>query len=332
MPTVDADAHVLEGPHSWVFMEGPFAPQVILRGGKEYWQIGSESFPKDVNVGAGTDARARDMRDIGARLKHMDALGIDIQVLYPTMFLRPWTREPAIERAVCRGYNRWLADIWRKGGGRLRWVAMLAFRTPSCWREELAFAKEYGACGIFMRGHEIDRRLTDPYFHPLFALAGEFDLPVCIHSASGSHLVSDFFGEDNFNKFKLAVVGSCHALLIEGVPALFPKVRWAFIEVSAQWIPYVVNDLSLRFKRRGRELSKRALSGNSIYVACQATDDLPYVLASAGEDCLVVGTDYGHADTATQIEALRLVRENRDIPQQAAEKMLCANPARLYGI
>ena len=44
---------------------------------------------------------------------------------------------------------------------------------------------------------------------------------------------------------------------------------------------------------------------NRVYVACQTDDDLPYVLKYSGEDNIVIGSDYGHADTSAEIEALR---------------------------
>ena len=71
------------------------------------------------------DRESREMADITARLKHMDDLEIDIQVLYPTIFLRPFTRRPDVELGVTRSYNRWLIDIWEKAPERLRWVAVL---------------------------------------------------------------------------------------------------------------------------------------------------------------------------------------------------------------
>ena len=57
----------------------------------------------------------------------MDALGIDVQVLYPTLFLRPTTARADVELAIYRGYNRWLAHIWRLGNNRLRWVVLPLF-------------------------------------------------------------------------------------------------------------------------------------------------------------------------------------------------------------
>ncbi len=52
--------------------------------------------------------------------------------------------------------------------------------------EEARFAKENGACGIFMRGLEGDKHISDPHFFPIYEEAGRLDLPICVHSATGS--------------------------------------------------------------------------------------------------------------------------------------------------
>ena len=41
--------------------------------------------------------------------------------------------------------------------------------------EEARFAKDNGACGIFVRGLEGDKRLSDSYFFPLYEAAGRLD-------------------------------------------------------------------------------------------------------------------------------------------------------------
>jgi len=41
-----------------------------------------------------------ELLDIDARLAHMDELGVDIQVLYPTLFLRPVTTRAEVEAAL----------------------------------------------------------------------------------------------------------------------------------------------------------------------------------------------------------------------------------------
>jgi predicted TIM-barrel fold metal-dependent hydrolase len=248
--------------------------------------------------------------------------------------LRPFTRRPELEQAVTRSYNRWLVDIWKRAPERLRWVAVLPLLSMDKALEEARFAKENGACGIFMRGLEGDKRLSDPHFFPLYEAAGRLDLPVCVHSATGSFAVHDFFlNECGFSKFKLAVVGSFHALIFHEIPEKFRQTKFAFIEVSSQWVPYAIHDFARRFERAGKKVDKgEVLRKNRIYVACQTDDDLPYVLKYAGEDHLVIGTDYGHNDTSSEILALRKLKEDGAVAPQIVNKILDDNARALYGL
>ena len=352
MGAIDADAHVIESPLTWGYFdeaERALMPRLMTQtfgseftGNEgaavtEFWSIENRSYPRDHNVGSNTSEESREMRSVQARLAHMDALDIEVQVLYPTLFLRPVIKERDREIAFCRSYNRWLGDIWNDGAGRLRWVAkapLLSLETnPGLIRDDLAWAKDKGACGIFLRGLECERPLGDPYFHPLWEIAGDLDLPVCVHSANGSFVHHDFFAKDtSFTKFKLAVVGAFHTLLEKDVPSQFPKVRWGFVEVSAQWVPYVLNDLADRFRRKGMAFPEAPLKANNLWVACENTDDLPYVVSHAGEDQLMIGTDYGHHDPSTELDAIRLLRGDARLAPAVIDKILEANPRTFYGL
>ena len=64
------------------------------------------------------------MRDIKSRLKHMDQLDIDVQVLYPSLFLQPTEARAEVENTICRSYNQWLIDVWawaKAGSSGLPW-------------------------------------------------------------------------------------------------------------------------------------------------------------------------------------------------------------------
>ncbi|MGE5537368.1 MAG: amidohydrolase family protein [Gemmatimonas sp.] len=344
--TIDADAHVLENPYTWEFVDPAlkrYAPMVVrsaqdVAAGsgatqREFWVIDGRLQPKEANVGRDTAEESREMRDISARLKHMDELEVDIQVLYPTVFLRPLTLSVQCELAITKAYNRWLAEIWKRSNGRLPWVACPPLLSMGKVREELAWAKDNGACGIFLRGFECERRLIDPYFHPLWEIAGDLDLPLCLHSGTGAFQVHDFFKDDSgFSRFKLSVVSAFHELIFTGLPAQFPKTRWGFVEVSSQWLPYVLNDLGLRFKRRGKRLSPTILQDYRMYVAMQVTDDLGPIVDLVGSDNLVVGTDYGHNDTSSEIEALRLLKTRGGLQPAVVDKILGDNARALYGL
>jgi predicted TIM-barrel fold metal-dependent hydrolase len=340
MPTIDADAHVIETDHTWEYMDGSdrqFKPLTVAASDegaseREFWLIDGKVQPKTQNIGKDTPRASREMEDIEGRLRHMDELGVNIQVLYPSIFLRPLTSRPEVELALCKSYNRWLREIWKKGNNRLRWVAVLPLLSMDKALAELKAAKEDGACGAFMRGVEGERRITDPYFFPLYEEASRLDMPMCVHAGTGSFTLHDFFlRESGFAKFKLAVVGAFHSIVFEGIPELFPRLRFGFIEVSAQWIPYAIHDLARRLARRGKTLKENILRDGRIYVACQTDDDLPYILPYAGENNLVIGTDYGHADTASEISALRELQHNGQVNEGVVRKILDDNPRALYG-
>ena len=178
MLRIDADAHVLETEKTWEYMEGAerkFRPQVVgANDGSstdEYWLVDGTLRLKSRNVGRNTPMASRELRDVNARLKHMDELGVDVQVIFPTIFIIPLTPRPEIEVALCRSYNRWMADIWRQAKERLRWVAVLPLLSMNKVYDEAKAAKENGAVGIFLRGSECDLLLSDSYFFPLYDAA-----------------------------------------------------------------------------------------------------------------------------------------------------------------
>jgi predicted TIM-barrel fold metal-dependent hydrolase len=339
MAIIDADAHVIENESAWDYMlesERQYRPRIVgaTNGdpAMEFWHIDGRLMPRS-NVEKKLPEAARDMSDLSLRIKHMDELDIDIQVIYPTIFIFPTARRPEVDLAICRSYNRWMAAIVAKAPDRFRWVVVPPLLNMDRVAEELKFGKAHGACGVYLRGLEVDRRLSDPYFYPLYDKASELDLPICVHSANGSITAHDFFlDEPGFCKFKLAVVGAFHSLVNDGIPERFPKLRIGIIEVSAQWIPYAIHDLARRHARRGKKLSDTVLKDKRVYVTCQTDDDLDYLLGYAGEDNLVIGTDYGHSDNASEIEALRKIRDQGKIPARAIDKILDDNPRALYAL
>ena len=120
MAIIDADSHVIETEATWQYMEGTdvkFRPLIVAsktdpRG--EYWLIDGRLRSRGGNVGRDAFQECRELSNIGARLRHMDELGTDIQVLYPSLWTSLMFSRSEIELAICRSYNRWLADAWRQ--------------------------------------------------------------------------------------------------------------------------------------------------------------------------------------------------------------------------
>jgi predicted TIM-barrel fold metal-dependent hydrolase len=347
MAVIDADAHVVEWERTWEYMdeaERAFAPRVMVfkdaaqrppgRSASEYWMIGGRVFAKDSNIGFDIAKERREAADVEARLSHMDELGVDNQVLYPSLFLRMLTALPQVDTALCKSYNRWLADIWKAGKGRLRWVVIPPLHAIDKAIEEINFGKTNGACGVFIRGVEGDKLPTDPYFFPLYEEASRLGMPICVHASQGNLEMFDIFGRGaSLAQFKFGPINLFASVIASRLPQRFPDLRWAFVELSAEWLPYVMNHMEIGCLRRGHPWSdKELLKENRIYVACQTSDDLRYILEHVGDENLVIGTDYGHNDTASEIGALRKLKADGKIPAASIDKILGANAQALYAL
>ncbi len=357
MPTIDADAHVVESEHTWEFMDpadARYRPLIVApqgESGRQFWLVegklrgfarpvitaqAARAFSQRAGRNIETPQEAREMEDVGARLRHMDELGIDVQVVHPTIFIEMVTNTPEADVAICKGYNRWLADIWQRSGGRIRWSCAPPLLDVNATLDELRFAKEHGACAVFLRPIEGQRMLQDPYFFPLYEEASRLELAMAVHVGNANpwfgELVSHGNAGGGFVQFRLPTIAAFHTVVMNGIPERFPQLRWAFVEAAAGWLPYVLSDLRRRVEGRGRKLPADLLREYRLYVTCQTDDDVPYILSKAGEDNIVIGTDYGHNDQSTEVEALRNLREGGGITPEQYQKIAWDNPKRLYAL
>src|SRR5579884_1955041 len=208
---IDADTHICEPAAMWESIEGPMRARrpVMTSVGTDtlygrrnaFWLIDGNIWPKPAGRGgismatpcqtdfglARTDIEVacREITDAKARVQHMDQLQVDVQVVFPTLFLAYLTDDPELDLALCRAYNRFLGQAYAESGGRIRWVVLPPLRNSQAVADELRWAKEHGAVGVFTRGIERDRTMDDPSFFPLYEEAQKLDLPICIHTAAG---------------------------------------------------------------------------------------------------------------------------------------------------
>jgi predicted TIM-barrel fold metal-dependent hydrolase len=360
MPTIDSDAHVVESEHTWDYMDASdakYRPELVTPRNQEgparaYWQVDGKlrGLARPVMTAAefsqlseragrlmDTPEEAREMENVDVRVRHMDHLGIDTQVLYPTAFIELMAERPEVDVAICKAYNRWLADIWQQGQGRLRWACVLPLLSMDDALDQLRYSHQHGACAVFMRSIEGNRLLHDPYFYPVFEEAERLNLAIGVHIANSNTSMVDLLtqrtpGGGTFWKFRLASVGAFHSLVMSALPEKFLKLRVGFLEASAQWLPYALKDLRRRFAINGRPFPDNLLQAWRLYISCQTDDDVAYVAGYSGEDNLVIGTDYGHSDQSTEIEALRNLRESGQIEPALYKKITDDNARALYAL
>jgi predicted TIM-barrel fold metal-dependent hydrolase len=359
MPAViDADTHVIESEPIWDFFDEEMKHRKpalvpyrdpIAKNLRTFWVIDGALVPKPLGRGGQLLAtppieekertarnwRVRELSDLESRLEDADQMGVDVQVIYPTIFIAYLTDDVAMEVALSRSYNRFMADVWSKGKDRLRWVVVPPLRDIDKTIEELHFGKEHGAVGVLFRGIEKDRSLADPYFFPVYEEASKLDMPICVHTGPGCPAFTEVI-DTRYSSVLPAVrmlpIMACYDILANNIPQKFPDLRIGFIEANSSWVPYIFHFMNRRTKSGRGAWGPHTFKENRLFVACEADEDLPYLLEQVGEDNMISGSDYGHQDQSTEPDLVHVLRAREDVSKSVMDKILCDNPARFYAL
>ncbi len=363
MAVIDADAHVVETEKTWEYVSASdkaYKPvilkneetgqRVIVIDGK-IRQLGAGAsgirpvvtaqralelgIPTERNVA--TTEGAFELENMEARIADMDKFGVDMQVLQPTMFLSPYSDVAATQVALCGAYNQWIADLTKNYRDRVRWVCPLPLLSMSDALDQLRFAHDNGAVGVFMRPFEGDRPTYDRYFDPLYEEVVRLNMAAIVHVGNGNTEMTELLRKDvafgrGFLPFVFPVAGVLHGTITNGLPLRFPTLRIGFLEAAAEWIPWLLKDL--RRRAESKDLPEDLLHEYRLYVACYTTDDIPRLVENPdiGTRALVIGTDYGHTDVSAEVEAVLTLKKKGDLSSEVVRNILEANPANLYGI
>lgn len=285
----------------------------------------------------------QEMRDVKSRLRHMDELGIDTQVVFPSIWLGCLAENVELEAALARSYNQFMATQCAQSGGRICYVAIVPWRRPDMARKEIRRVKTLGcAAGIYARGIEWDRPLTHPDHWPIYEEAANQDLPITVHVGNGSSpMIREMFqgvprptyedGRPHVHPLGKGLVSGPYVLYafqqILGSTLLedFPRLRVAFLEAGSEWTVRLLKGL-----RGHRSANIDQWLAERVFVSCAMDDDLPYIVGKYGDDFLVTATDFPHGDAFRQDQLANGLKARGDLSDATIEKILSANPQRLF--
>jgi predicted TIM-barrel fold metal-dependent hydrolase len=368
---IDVDTHVIECEDTWDCMEPadrqyrPVPVEVPAGVGgnrlaKQMYLIGEtlvRRFPTDVRgagFGAEYSGEVSHLRDPAVRLRKMDALGIDVQIVISTNFIGAQLEDPAAEAAVMRGWNRWVAERTAGYRDRLPWVLVCPTRDINRALQELEFGKANGATGVMLKGIDHGYYLSNPYFYPLYERAQELDLTIVVHQgAAREHVeglgITSVKGPLAANiDYTATVMKAFFAVLDSDLNKRFPRLRWAFVEAGACWLPFVFHYL-MRARGAGKPdsyvMTGRGpsrlfdpvdpigeMAARNMFVSIDADEDIPYLSSLIGDSQLMVGTDMCHNDNGSDPLAHTHVMERADIGEDAKLRIVSENARRAFAI
>ena len=362
---IDADGHVEESAAVWEYVEPAFydrrpievtLPNLPVYGGvNAFWFVDGKAAHrlsgKGMNISLTPVSMERaqakpfsigsqTIADVPARLRDLDKLRLDVQVLFPTCFNRPMTDDPKLETALHRAWNRWAADAARPSGGRLRPVALMPLQQPDQAIAEARWAKDNGAAGLAVYPRMGGRLLDDPAFEPCWAAANELDLPICIHVGWYIDALTELFDTQYMNRaFGIAMPSmiAMGCFLRTSVFDRYPKLRVGIFEAGCTWAPYFIERLDLCFNidsHQGWWSPKRRPSdyireGRISFTFEPDEHLLPAAMAEIGDDQFMLSSDMPHGELRDS--AVTEVEARTDLTGQQKQKIFHDNAIRFFG-
>ena len=359
MVVIDSDAHVEESLETWSYLDPafyPYRPIPVLFPEDTCWGSHNAAWVIDYKLRysaasptsmkrateKGAPIPSQEMTDVELRLSCMDEMGIDKQVVFPSIWQGCLAENVELEAALARSHNQFMATQCSQSDGRLWYVAVVPFRKPYVAVEEIRRVKQAGgAAAIYARGIEWDMPLSHPMLWPIYEEAARQDLPVAVHVGNGSSPAVLRIGEgvprpylDDFPQTHPLLTGlnsgpfvlyAFQQLLASSLLEDFPSLRLAFFETGTEWTPRLVKGLC---QRKGPKV--RDWLGERVFVSCQLDEDLPYVINQLGDDFLITASDYPHGDAFREDYLREGLARRGDLAERTVEKILSDNPERLF--
>ncbi|MBI2799923.1 MAG: amidohydrolase [Gammaproteobacteria bacterium] len=373
---IDVDTHVTEVPDLWSkrvpARMRDSAPRVETdSAGRQWWWLGQHRL---VPVGLTATAGVGDFKsppkdyaglhpgafDADARLKYMDDMGIWAMVMYPNVggfgaqeFLR--LGDPELMLTCVKVYNDWQTEWAAADSRRLLPITSTPFWDVAAAVTEIRRCATMGHRGILFTGEPQSLGqplLGDRHWDPLWEVAVELDLPISFHIGSGNMeagLLRDkiktygrmaAFAELSVDLFMNNGRQLCD-LLMSGVLARYPTIKFISVESGIGWIPFVLEALDYQFV--GNRVSEdrpefdrlpSEYFARNVYACYWFEQTAPRrLIDKVGVDNILFETDYPHPTSLFGDEVQRRITSGLgDCDPVTRHKILWENGARLYKV
>ena len=293
-----------------------------------------------------------------ARLADMDTDNIDVAVIYATDELPlNVTQDAGFANARARAYNDWLYNYCQVSPRRLKGIGVVALQNVDLAIQEMKRAvTELGMVGIQI-GCTVreDTLLSDYRLNAFWAEAERLGTAVAVHGPALPSFFRSYFDinrpdhmlEINHMAHTFAQMLACSNVITSGVLERHPRLRLAFLEAGAGWVPYWMNRMDEynevapeRWAGISAKPSEYIKSGR-VFFSCEPGDEfIPLFIEHVGEDSMLFASDYLHFDALFVGEpghdgqpypgTVATLMARNDISDAAQRKMMLDNSIKFY--
>jgi predicted TIM-barrel fold metal-dependent hydrolase len=296
------------------------------------------------------------------RLKLMDELGIQAQVLYPNAIgiggqnLVNSVGDATVLRLCVELYNDAMAEVQEASGNRLLPMPIMpAWDIAACVREAERCAA-MGYRGVNMTADPQDSGspdLGDPAWDPFWELCAGQQLPVHFHIGASQTALSYFgttYWPSQDDLVKPAIGGASlfqnnsRVLLNSAYSGMFdrhPELKMVSVESGIGWVPFMLEAMDYELEENAPAHRQKLKKDPSQYFTDNwyatfwfetGRGDLQHLVDAVGEDNIMFETDFPHP-TSLHPDPVGAVRDKvSTLRPESQRKLMGGNAAALYRI
>ena len=271
------------------------------------------------------------------RLKDMDAMGIDIQVVSMNLPTSAYWADGKTGQAVARACNEGIAEFVSADANRFVGIGAVPLQDINRSVRELDHAvNALGLRGVIIPSNIRTRDLGEDRFRPFWAKAEALGAVVYIHPRGFTHAerLEKFFLWNSVGQ-PLEEALAMASLIHEGIMDAFPRVR-IVIGHGGGYLPFYSGRGDKSFESRPEpranitrypsEYMRRFFYDSVIF----DRDMLAYLVRKVGDGKIMMGTDYPRGEV--EEDPVGFVSRTRGISKETKDRIMSRNAARLFNI
>ena len=308
--TIDTHTHILtEETAALLRKEAPKVPVTITA-------VDAESAALDVG-GVVYRPFPRGGFDLAHRLRDMDAMGVDVQVLSVTPQTYLYNQDASLGAMTAAIQNDQIAKLVKQNPQRFMGIATLPMQAPEKAADELKRAMtKLNLRGTMFASNIIGKNLDDPSFEPVWATAEELGAFVFIHPnnvAGADRMKSYYLNNLIGNPLDTTIGAAC--LYFGGVLDRYPKLTVVLAHgggftpyQAARWEHgwHVRPEPKKNIAKQPVDIAKRFYYDTILHSA----PVLEFMIEHVGADRVMLGSDYpydmGMMDCVKHVRGLKI--------------------------
>jgi predicted TIM-barrel fold metal-dependent hydrolase len=293
--------------------------------------------------------------DPRARLRDMDAMGVDQALLLPTLFAEyfPLVENPDAARVLAAAYNDWLVDFASADARRLVPVAVLPLQSVNFALRELERVAKRGFRAVAIRPVFFQGRYPNhPSYDPVWKRLEALGVAACVHPSPGS-TNPEWTCQGPFVERVGANLRPGHdvaegiapfmdsatlltAMAFYGHMEAYPKLKLTLLHAGAAWVPLALekSETYLWLFSGIRDVSlepEHVFFERPSLVAFDSWESPVGKMPDVFGRVAAWGSRYPNHDTGT-VEEARAMLARHAVPAETVAGYLGGNAARHFGL